>query len=80
MLPAEHGVVVAVTDNCGCPPRYRALLAGLQAVFTQLHSVVVAVTVGWQMTRGSDSSIDFPACVDDAVIKPMVYCKCLVVL
>jgi len=44
-------------EDCGCSAGCRALLARLQAVFTQLHSVGVAVTVGCQMTRGSDSTL-----------------------
>lgn len=45
LLPAEQDVVVLMRDDCSCPQGDRALLASLQAVFTQLHSVVVAVTV-----------------------------------
>lgn len=66
LLPAQQDVVVLMSDDCSCPPSYRALLTRLQAVLTQLHSVVVAVTVGWQMTqcfhRGIRSSVDFSAC------------------
>lgn len=76
LLPAKKDVVVLMSDDCCCPPSYGALLACLQAVFTQLHSVVVAVTVGWQMTqcfhRGIRGSIDFSACVYDSVISLML--------
>lgn len=50
LLPTEQGVVGPMSDDPGCPPSYRALLIGFQAVFAELHSVAVAVTVGWQMT------------------------------
>ena len=50
LLPAEQSVVVLMSDDFSRAQSYGSLLARLQAVFTQLHSVVVAVTVGWQMT------------------------------
>lgn len=50
LLPAEQDVIVLMSNDHGCIPSYRALLACLQAVFTQLHSVVVVVTAGWKMT------------------------------
>lgn len=52
LLPAEHGVVVLMSDDFSRPLSYRALLTYLQVLFTQLHSVVVAVTVGRQCFRG----------------------------
>lgn len=59
MLPAEQDVVVLMRDDCVRHPGRRALLARLQAVFTQLHSVVVPDAVGCRMTPGSNISIDF---------------------
>lgn len=82
LLPAEQDVVVLMSDDLSCTQSYRAFIARRQAVFPQLHSVVVAVTVGWQTTlcslEGLDSGTDFSACVK--LIKMMVDLKCLVVL